>query len=128
MSTDENGLPMQPPHGRGLSDADLELMALAARAIGAVRVEVFEGENWVNLHFADRPAVYNWNPLMHSDDAFNLSVRLKLNIYHDSSLVDVHGEVSGRDVYATEECGQDPDIATRRAVTRAAAEIGKQPS
>lgn len=73
---DEHGMPLQPPHGPGLSTDDLELLTLAARAIGAVQVEHVDGEQWVNLHFADGSVVYGWNPKRHSDDALDLSVRL----------------------------------------------------
>ena len=38
-----------------ISEVDLALLERAARAIGAVRVEVVDGEGYVNLHFADGP-------------------------------------------------------------------------
>jgi hypothetical protein len=66
--------------------------------------------------------VYAWNPLVHSDDAFNLGGRRRLDIQHNEDDVvakDGHFELA-RIIY-----GEDPDAATRRAVTCAAAEIEK---
>jgi hypothetical protein len=42
---DADGLPVRPPHGPGLSGADLEQLTLAARAIDAVQVETVNGES-----------------------------------------------------------------------------------
>ena len=72
---DANGTPLQPPRGPGLSAADLELLTLAAKAIGA-RAEAVEGEQWVVLHFAGGSTVFGWNPLLHSGDTFDLAVAL----------------------------------------------------
>ena len=62
--------------------ADRELLELAARALGAVRVDDVDGEQWLVLHFADGTVMHGWNPLVHSDDTFVLSVRLELDIMH----------------------------------------------
>lgn len=116
---DDQGLPVQPPRAIGLSAADLELLTLAARAIGAVRVEAIEGERWVNLYFADGSVAYAWNPLMHSDDMLNLSALLRIDIeWEGDSVVFADGNWS-------EPTTDDPATAARRAVTRAAAEIWK---
>lgn len=114
---DEYGMPLQPPRGPGLSADDLELLTHAARAIGAVRVDVIEGENWVNLQFADGSMAFAWNPLMHSDDMLNLSALLRIDIaWVGDSVVFADGHLS-------EPTNADPATAARRAVTRAAAEI-----
>lgn len=72
-----------------------------------------------------------WNPLTDDGDALRLAVKLRLDLYnygppvHDEAHVDaIHmdGATFGE---ATEELGDDPYAATRRAVVRAAAEIGK---
>lgn len=110
---------------------DRELLELAAKAAGiehqgysgCISVDVRhprDGEPGLRLKNYDP-----WNPLIDDGDALRLAIKLKLNIYHDSNLADVHGEMHGLDIYATESHGQDPDEATRRAITRAAAEIGK---
>jgi hypothetical protein len=120
---DADGLPVQAPRGPGLSAADLELLTLAASAIGAVRVETVEGENWLNLHFADGSTMWSWNPLVHSDDAFNLTISLQLDIFHGQGEV----AISSGGVVLVEfvDYGPDPLATARLAVTRAAAEIWK---
>jgi hypothetical protein len=111
-----DGMPLRPP-GAGLSAEDLELLTLAARALGAERIEVIEGENWVNLHFADGSTMFGWNPLRHSDDTFTMMVRLRLLDKHPDFTYKL-AEEQGRE-------GADEVEAARRAATRAAAEIGK---
>lgn len=129
---DEHGLPLQPPRGPGLSAADLELLTLAARALGAIRVEVVEGENWVNLHFADGSTMWNWNPLLHGDDSFNLAVEMDFSIEQNTSfkrscvLARAPGQESMFETEFFEPWADDKRAATRRAVTRAAAEIGEK--
>lgn len=110
-------LPARPR--KSIPEADRQLLELAARAIGAVRVEDIEGENWINLHFADGSVVYAWNSLMHSDDMLNLSALLRIDIaWEGDSAVFADGNWSERTT-------DDPAAAARRAVTRAAAEIWK---
>jgi hypothetical protein len=75
-----DGMPLRPL-GVGLSEADLGLLTLAARALGAERVEAIEGEQWVNLRFADGSTAWNWNPLLHGDDTFNLAADLGLQVF-----------------------------------------------
>ncbi|WP_440966138.1 hypothetical protein ACL58G_07840 [Massilia sp. GER05] len=121
---DEHGMPLQPPRGPGLSADDLELLTLAARALGAVRVEVVEGENWVNLYFADQPPAFSWNPLLHGDDTFNLQVQLRMMIEVDTAWS--YAWFNYRKQHTQEShVDQTPGDATKRAVTRAAAEIGR---
>jgi len=103
-----------------IPDADLVLLERAARAIGAVRVEVVDGEGYVNLHFADGSVVHSWNPLMFSGDALDLAVRRRLEVYiHEQDTRAVSGNLES----ATEQHGDDAGAATRRAITRAAGEI-----
>ena len=119
---DELGMPIQPPRGPGLSDADLELLKLAARALGAERVEVVDGEQWVNLYFADGSTMWNWNPLLHGDDTFNLAVELDLDVLQ--SKVNQEAQVvAAMGPVIAEPWGDDKKKATQRAITRAAAEI-----
>jgi len=100
--------------------ADLVLLERAARAIGAVRVEVVDGEGYVNLHFADGSVVHSWNPLMFSGDALDLAVRRRLEVYiHEQDTRAVSKDLEP----ATEQHGDDAGAATRRAITRAAGEI-----
>jgi hypothetical protein len=125
---DANGMPLLLPRGAGLSDADLELLTLAARALGAT-VEVVEGEQWVVLHFADGAIQHGWNSLRHGDDALYLAVDLGLQVIpaartmSGEACVAVAGPAGGR--LAEEPSTPDARAATRIVVTRAAAEIGK---
>lgn len=106
------------PPRKDIPAADGKLLELAARALGA-RFEEVDGEGYGNLHFEDGAITYAWNPLLHSDDMLNLSAKLRIDIeWEDDSLVFANGHWS-------EPEGDDPASAARRAVTRAAAEIGQ---
>jgi hypothetical protein len=117
------------PPRKQLDPADFELLVLASRALGAIRVETVEGEQWVNLHFEDGSTMFGWNPLRHSDDTFNLIVKLRLTleVFHDRAVAKTHFIHSGQAkfIFAEVMTGDDAPVATRRAITRAAAEIGK---
>lgn len=119
-----DGMPLRSP-GAGLSAEDLELLTLAARALGA-RVEVVEGEQWVNLHFADGQILCGWNPLRHSDDLLQLVAAMKMNIRqsNDEVYVDCLDDI-GVKTTACEQAQVDRTEAMRRAAVRLAAEIGK---
>jgi hypothetical protein len=103
-----------------IPEADLALLERAARAIGAVRVEVVDGEGYVNLHFAGGSVVHSWNPLMFSGDAFDLAVRLRLEVrIHEQDTTAMTADLK----LANEPHGDDAGAATRRAITRVAGEI-----
>jgi hypothetical protein len=103
-----------------IPEADLALLERAARAIGAVRVQVVDGEGFVNLHFADGSIVHSWNPLMFSGDALDLAVRLRLEIYiHEQDTSAMTADLK----LANEQHCDDAGAATRRAITRVAGEI-----
>jgi hypothetical protein len=120
---DKHGVPVQPSRGPGIPAADLELLTLAARAIGAVRVETVDGENWLVLHFADGTVVHGWNSMQFSGDAFEMLVRLQMHVEaYDDSVEVFFGEGGHVEEGFT---GTDPYAATRLAATRAAAEIRK---
>ena len=99
--------------------ADFVLLERAARAIGAVRVEVVGGEEFVNLHFADGSVVHSWNSLMFSGDALDLAVRLRLEVrIHEQDTTAMTADLK----LANEPHGDDAGASTRRAITRAAGE------
>lgn len=99
---------------------DLALLERAARAIGAVRVQVVDGEGFVNLHFADGSVVHSWNSLVFSGDAFDLAVRLRLEVrIHEQDTTAMTADLK----LANEPHGDDAGAATRRAITRVAGEI-----
>ena len=62
-----------------------------------------------------------WNPLADDGDALRLAVKLQLFINVDDRGTYVAGEVPS----LREESNDDPCAATRRAIVRAAAEIGR---
>lgn len=96
---------------------DRELLELAAKAAG------------IDLHWNDReesgyyenyrglPQWVEWNALHDDGDALRLAVKLGLQFDFGNAMV----------TYPVEVCGEglDHDVATRRAIVRAAAEISK---
>lgn len=108
------------PPRKEIPAADRELLELAARAIGAQFEEV-DGEGYGNLHFEDGSTVYSWNSLQFSGDALELAVQLRLEIRPDADKV----TAAGNGVWEEVQAGGDRLSATRLAIVRAAAEIGK---
>ena len=97
---------------------DKELLELAAKAAG------IEKDQWSDFYMM--PTMPNgsliaktggWNPLTDDGDALRLAVKLGIDI----------GEACGWYYNNDEddEYNKDPYAATRRAIVRAAAEIGK---
>ena len=103
---------------------DGELLELAAKAAG---IECKKTPIGFYLSDEDR----NWNPLTDDGDALRLAVKLSISIsddylYPNGEHVIRVGCSFGDALYGDSEvCGDDPYAATRRAITRAAAEIGK---
>lgn len=93
-----------------MADTDRELLELAAKAVG---------EHPISL--ATSP-YKSWNPLADDGDALRLAVQLRLDIHVDGNLTEVHGPFDG---FFTEAHLGDPCAATRRAIVRTAAEIGR---
>lgn len=103
---------------------DKELLELAAKAAG---YEVLHEwlEFTVRKHEKD---VYpwQWNPLTDDGDALRLAVKLELGIAIFCNFTEVTDGVHiDTSEIASEITGLDPVAATRRAIVRAAAEIGK---
>jgi hypothetical protein len=100
---------------------DKELLELAAKAANYELASTKDGYPlWVN-------GVGIWNPLTDDGDALRLAVKLKIAISVDFDRVDVAiTESIGATEYLYElPSPTDPYAATRRAIVRAAAEIGK---
>jgi hypothetical protein len=101
---------------------DLELVKLAAKAAGMeIRKPMkYRDELEAKQSGYDNDGFNWWSPLTDDGDALRLAVKLGMNI-----------EITGSDVYActfgncSEPANPDPYVATRRAIVRAAAEIGK---
>jgi hypothetical protein len=106
---------------------DRELLELAAKAAGIDVRWIAECQDYYEHRPHMLPGYWDkWNPLADDGDALRLAVKLGL-------LVDVwlHQKVciasnQGEEIAdAKEQFGNDPYAATRRAIVRAAAEIGK---
>ena len=98
---------------------DRELLELAAKAAG---YEYAKHGGYIVVDGIPG----NWNPLTDDGDAMRLAVKLNLGIsipVHQTIRADV---VCFRDASVNaREGGDDPYAAARRAIVRAAAEIGK---
>jgi hypothetical protein len=119
----------QPSVTKPMNEGDRELLEKAAKAAGA---------RWSD--FSDRtPDCYQiqhadgiwreWNPLTDDGDAFRLAVRLKICIEFGHCLDDAPvvrcGPEWERENWPEHANFPDPRAATRRAIVRAAAEIGE---
>jgi len=105
---------------------DRELLKLAAKAAG------FTDAAWA----AEQESIYTaqagkgfrpfWNPLKDDGDALRLAVQLKMSMLLDSR--GFRGSITwvrAGETEKTQHHDGDPYAATRRAIVRAAAEIGK---
>ena len=101
---------------------DRELLELAAKAAGIEPLgKAFE----MNGDFAGfcMPARKVWNPLTDDGDALRLAVKLRLELGFPKEYCVWSFGTNG--VVCTEDPSNDPYAATRRAIVRAAAEIGR---
>ena len=101
---------------------DRELLELAAKAAG---IDYYTRAQSGGM-LTDNG---EWNPLTDDGDALRLAVELNLQIEPDSfngDTIVVGNSAPGRPLKcATEPHKDDPYAATRRAIVRAAAEIGR---
>lgn len=103
---------------------DRELLELAAKAAGIELRWHPDGTAYSNTRCSDYWGV--WNPLRDDGDALRLAVKCNLWIgQHDDGVTvsDTYGRFVG---VVEENHDNDPYAATRRAIVRVAAEIGKQ--
>jgi hypothetical protein len=89
---------------------DKELLELAAKAAG------------LEVVTPTMLAHGQWNPLTDDGDALRLAVKLRM---HVSIFADAIGIGTPGGGYTETKWIDDANVATRRAITRAAAEIGK---
>ena len=94
---------------------DKELLELAAKAAG---YNAFAGH-------AEQMLDSGWNPLTDDGDALRLAVKLSMWIYEYSTHVSVAATYNDTRYQMQEGVNDDPYTATRRAIVRAAAEIGR---
>jgi len=112
---------------------DKELLELAAKAYWGDEIDDVCSIRWLDADQAigythadnqdhnGQDQEYVWNPLTNDGDALRLAVKLTIHI--TSSPTDAWASTLLVD--ATEPMGTDPYAATRRAIVRAAAEIGR---
>lgn len=113
---------------------DKELLELAAKAAGIENLQ-WESDGTIQNRI-NRPTVpysvhgmisaIDWNPLTDDGDAFRLAVNIGFGVSipllsKRTDVVTFYGPV----ISITECHGDDPCASTRRAIVRAAAEIGK---
>jgi len=99
---------------------DKELLELAAKAAG---IEGF----WDGKGLNEKSKPY-WNPLKNLSNAFDLLTKLRMKISMKEKKAKVYwGDRSVFEFYLNEDGSykQRSEAATRRAIVRAAAEIGK---
>lgn len=106
--------------------SEKELLELAAKAAGLkfhayVNSEIFG--SGINIGDLDTPL---WNPLTDDGDALRLAIQLDMQIWRSRGPSVCAMPPSG-DFWKrlSEPLADDPYAATRRAIVRAAAEIGK---
>jgi len=101
---------------------DCELLELAAKAAG-LRVVDTSGQG-LRISSDGCCTGYPWNPLTDDGDALRLAVKLTLELDVCRSGIAVR---SPRGIKTLVSAEDEPDayIATRRAIVRAAAELGK---
>lgn len=104
---------------------DRELLELAAKAAGAdYEIDPATGEIDILSEIGGMSGV--WNPLTDDGDAFRLMNKLHLNVqfgYPGECAVNAFRYDGKCDV---EEMGTDQGATSRRAIVRAAAELGRQ--
>ena len=99
--------------------SDQEMLELAAWAYGS--------KGWrENPHYM-KGFLSRWNPLIDDGDAFRLAVKLDFAVCLEvrKNNVRIDGASPSCLELVNETLGDDPYAATRRAIVRAAAEIGK---
>jgi hypothetical protein len=109
---------------------DKELLELAAKAAGLDGYEYVEATEFTYASMQRRNAggaedgffelqADVWSPLTDDGDAFRLAVKLKMRVAVDTGFSSAKVFMEIQTAF-----GSDPYAATRRAIVRAAAEIG----
>jgi hypothetical protein len=105
------------------TSTDKELLELAAKAAG---ISGEWGEAYKSIHVDTSPLrnFVLWNPLTDDGDALRLAVKLDLSIFFSRKHIDVSMEAHGLGEIC-ETFTTFKEVATRRAIVIAAAEIGR---
>lgn len=99
---------------------DQELLELAAKAAGISSTLKFPyvSKDGLATGWTD------WNPITNDGDAFRLAVKLGMMVYVNTKNKEVDVCADSKSVFRF-DFDQEPYAATRRAIVKAAAEIGK---
>ena len=101
---------------------DRELLEMAAKAAGYFITESVSPGGGPRRLFMGHQGP-EWNPITDDGDALRLAVRLKMDAFVQTS--GFTEAVCPMGSVVREPHGSDPQAATRRAIVRAAAEIGR---
>jgi hypothetical protein len=111
---------------------DEELLRYAAKAIGYVEPHSYRPKTNCLLWVGESGASA-WRPFDDNAEAFDLMVALDIGVHHGWTFADEnvpYANVCAQHIPSMIEVGEikgdDPKAATRRAIVRAAAEIGKR--
>jgi len=104
--------------------SDKELLKLAAKSIDLYLEWDGDPDEWQPIYYEGK-SYYSWNPLEDDGDAFRLAVKCGLIVHGQKSVNQVYIQVGEVPDATIERIGKDACAATRRAIVRAAAEIGK---
>ncbi len=101
-----------------MNETDRELLELAAKAAGIQNYTMSGHAVFVETGAKRGDSGYYWNPLADDGSALRLAVLLEMDVLCASVRTDCG-------IVETIHAGIDPFAATRRAIVRAAAEIGR---
>ena len=111
---------------------DEDLLRYAAKAMGYVEPTMYRPKTNCLLWVGKESGASIWSPFHDDKDAFRLMVDLDIGVHHGWTFADEkvpYANVCAQHIPSMIEVGEikgdDPKAATRRAIVRAAAEIGK---
>lgn len=112
--------------------SDRELLELAAKAAG-YSIQFKYKEGYISPHAQIKATLDYWSwwePLTDDGDALRLMATLNINVFYRENIngAFVIAERAGINFCPESLDGPHEDAATRRAIVRAAAEIGKEQS
>lgn len=114
---------------------DRELLEMAAKAAGITLEWDGNPDEWMPMYYESK-TYCAWNPLDDDGDAFRLAVKLTIDLLFTHEDVEAvatqHFKKEDQEIISPWSCEswtikqQDSYAATRRAIVRVAAEIGKE--
>ena len=111
---------------------DEEILRYAAKAMGYVEPHSYRPKTNCLLWVGKKSGAATWRPFDDNAEAFEMMVKLNLFVFHGWThaegvpLANVVVDNAEQTVPSGEIKGDDPYAATRRAIVRAAAGIGKR--